>query len=108
MATREITFVKGDSAEPLISTLKSRGVIKDLTLATVVLIIRDPDGNVTNLPCEVIDPGTSGRVQHVWDEDNLPASGRYQAEHHVTYQNGKEQTFPSRKPNTLIIRNSLS
>ncbi len=108
MASREITFVEGDTAPPLVSTLKDRNGPKDVTGATVVLKIKHSDGTFVSLPCEVLAPGSGGRVQHVWDPDALPADGRYQAEYHVTFADLTEQTFPSRKPNTLVIRRRLT
>lgn len=108
MATREIVFVRGDTAPPLISTLRDAAGVKVLTLATVVLVLRHQNGTVTSIPCDLVTGGSTGKVSVTWTAMNQPAPGRYQAEYRVTYADSSTQTFPSRKPNTLVIREALA
>lgn len=95
---------KGDTHNALQATLYNPdGTKANLTGATVKFVMKSRGADRTvkvNADVTMVD-ATNGLVWYVWADSDVNAVGTYDAEFHVTYADGKKDTFP--KPNYLEI-----
>lgn len=97
MATKILT-VEDDTAPPVVITLKRKpdDEIIDLTnVDSVDLIIRGPDGAITNTghqATNISSPPTSGVIVYTREAGDIDTEGSYQAEARINYSDGTEET----------------
>lgn len=108
--TREVVVVRGKSG-PLRATIKDKDGVKDLTGSELIeLVLKAEDDTVYRYECTILGAATLGRVELDWNDitTTLAPAGRYRAEFEVTFAGETEpQVFPSRKPNSLVMREPL-
>ena len=78
--------------------------------ATVVFSMRvKPAGTVKVAAqgCTIVTAGT-GRVRYEWLAANTDTADEYEGEFHVTYANGKIQTFPNDGHIPIVITDDIS
>lgn len=106
----DFTIKKGDRLPVIQATLKdSSGTAVDLTGATVRFHMARPDKTVVvDAAAVVLSPATDGRVEYQWGASDTGAPGDYLAEWEVTFQSGREQTFPNDGYLTVRIVEALA
>lgn len=93
-----LTIKKGDTGPAFRGRcVESDGSYANLTGASAKLRVRHSDGSlkVSDQALTVTD-APNGEVLRAWQTAETSAVGSMQAEVHVTFPDGREQTYPSR------------
>lgn len=91
-----LTFVQGDTAPDISSTIHAKGnltAVVNLTGCTVRFQMRKSDDRkfTVNKVADIISP-TSGTVRYRWGVNDLAVPGDYEIQWQVTYPDAKKQT----------------
>lgn len=102
-------FIDTGDTLPAIQVVLSdaNGQILDLTLATSIIFkmrpVNDPTLITINAACSIIGDPANGTVAYNWTSDDTSNAGDYYGQFHVTFSNGKTQTFPNDSYKTISI-----
>ena len=88
------TYKKGDTSPDYTGQLKSNGVPKNATGATLELHFKKPSGTVLTKAGAWTDASV-GTYSSTWATGDLNEAGAWQMEPKVTFSNGKIQTWPT-------------
>ena len=109
----DFELVIGDTPTIPVTCETSTGGVKDLTGASAVLIVRDPNSTtVTFSHAVTITDPPNGKVSYTFGATDFTNAGFYVAQVKVTYTDGTVETFPD--PNnaapyiTILVRSSLT
>jgi hypothetical protein len=122
----DLTYKRGDTAEPLRATLESLDIAKtlekgeeifkavDLSDAFVIRVYlytaKTEKGEqrwVKTAPVEVVGSAEAGEVEYPWEEDDLARAGLYQAEFEITFIDGRVLTLPNDSYLTIQVLEDL-
>ena len=87
-----------DTATPLRTQIQqgngSPVSLVGLTVASIIVIIKKPDGVVVSHPITSIDDAVNGKVSYLAVATDTDVAGFAEVEWRVTFGNGTRQTFP--------------
>ena len=107
MIDADWVMAQGDRLPDITAQLAINGVPIDLTDATVTFLMISINHAVqVEGYAEIVD-AERGNVRYVWGEEDTLAVGDYVAEWEITFDSGKKQTLPTKRPFTIHIRESL-
>ena len=102
-----LTFVQGDTAPTLVSTIHLEDnpyTITNLTGATVKFQMRKSDDRrfTVNAVATIVGSPTAGNVSYDWGANDLVVPGTYQIQWEVTFPGGRIQTTATTE--TVTVR----
>lgn len=106
MKLSTLTFVQGDTAPEIRSTLHALGDVSDvvdLTGCTVRFQMRKADDRrfTVNNEADVVD-ADGGIVRYQWGPNDLSVAGSYEVQWHVIYPDARRQTTAATE--TITVR----
>jgi hypothetical protein len=114
--TTKFDMVCNDLKPSIRAQLKYKdGTIVNLTDCSVNFHMSNQEGNVLiNEPASILIPPTDGWVQYDWQDardtkkkDTDVDPGIYPAEFEVTFADGKNMTFPTKKDFVIVFRKQI-
>lgn len=99
---------RGDTKTPLKVALSDDQGPVDLTGATVTFVMSAWSGKrtINNGSAQVVD-ATNGVAWYVFNPGETDVAGTYRAEFHVSYSDGRYETFPTLGYITVTINDTL-
>jgi len=103
------TFKKGDTNDPYTATIRKGGRVRDLQNAdTVEFFMEDREGNLkVDAGTMMITNADNGEVEYNWSPSDVDTAGIFRTEIKITFDNGKEETYPSNDYQIIEIEEDL-
>lgn len=105
MSNNTLEIFQNETADGLRATLRVDSTPQNLTGASVVSRIKNPQGITTSTPMTIANPTTSGVVYRAWGVGEIALVGTYVVEFVVTFADSTVAVFPgpATDPNTITV-----